>query len=202
MDDSHHSISFRLKTFSEEDVKALSEAENTLFHPLSVVYELAPATAPKYLGFPDGACVISASKNVGFGSTGTQEEMHVGCSPEACPIVLLTPPLGNKDVLVVQGPEAMVSMTGHGRGAHLDGVLTRPTSPHDGDSQPLHSGRYSNWAERVMLFMDALELDMCDVADEQVPDILPGSVDRSLERHIPPSIFGARMRVTSICPTS
>lgn len=166
-------ITFTLRTFGEDD-QAVSRAEDSVLLPMTVVYEANPTTEPPYLGLPDGACVISANKNVGFGSTGTQEEMHVGSSPECCPIVLLTPPLGDKDVLIVQGCEAMISMTGHGREARLDKVLPQPTISQERDLETLH------WDKRTMLFMDALELDMCDPPDGAIPDLLPGFIDREL----------------------
>lgn len=41
------------------------------------------------LGLPNGAAVISANKDVGFGRITSQEEMMVGCSPELCVVILL-----------------------------------------------------------------------------------------------------------------
>ncbi|KUL92501.1 hypothetical protein ZTR_02318 [Talaromyces verruculosus] len=141
------------------------------FSPLEVIRVSEASTAPYLLGLPRGAAVISANKNVGFGSSGTQEESHVGSSPEACPVVLLTPTLGPADVLVVQGAEAMISLIGYGRHARLDEIL--PTANTDAGSLV--------WTARTMLFMDALELDGHD-PDGVLPDLLPGHLERELQK--------------------
>jgi poly(ADP-ribose) glycohydrolase len=143
------------------------------FVPLTVTYEPLATTRPTMLGLPRGACVVSANKNVGFGQTGTQEEMQVGSSPECCPIVLFVPPLQDNQVLVVEGAEAMISMKGYGREACLDRVLVGDYDNHSGG---LHQ---PTWRQRTMLFMDALELDLSD-ATGIVPDLLPGHVNREL----------------------
>jgi poly(ADP-ribose) glycohydrolase len=142
--------------------------EDAPLSPMTVTHEPSPTTAPRFLGIPDGACVISANKNIGFGKSATQEEMHVGCSPECCPAVLITPTLGDREVLIVQGPQAMVSIKGYGREAQLDELL----------ANKLNS---DIWERRTMLFMDALELDLYDSRDK-LPDLLPGNVDRELRK--------------------
>jgi poly(ADP-ribose) glycohydrolase len=124
------------------------------------------STDPSFLGLPHGASVISANKSIGFGRTGTQEEVNVGSSPEACPAVLFTPILRDDQVLVVEGARAIVSVKGYGRQARLDSILESPAS---------------RWARRTMLFMDALELDFFDGTIE-VPDLLPGHLDRELKK--------------------
>lgn len=141
---------------------------STLFSPLTI-HELSKfSMVPSLLSLPHGACVISANRYVGFGRTGTQEEMEVGSTPEACPAVLLTPPLRANEVLVVQGAEAMVEMEGYGRSAQLKAAL----NPDAWD-----------WRSRTMLFMDALELDSFDTSEgKHVPDVLPGNVDRELTK--------------------
>ncbi|KAG7292847.1 hypothetical protein NEMBOFW57_002892 [Staphylotrichum longicolle] len=106
-----------------------------------------------------GAAVVSANKYVGFGQSATQEEIHVGSSPEACPAVLLTPPLRDDQVLVVRGAQAMANITGQRRDIKVEGM-------------PLPDGGQKAWQERTMLFMDALELDMAEEGDV-LPDLLP-----------------------------
>ncbi|KFX86899.1 hypothetical protein V490_08737 [Pseudogymnoascus sp. VKM F-3557] len=140
--------------------------------PLEVLELPLASTSPDVLGIPDGASVISANKFIGFGRTGTQEETHVGASPECCPAVLVTPPLEDKQALVVVGPEAMVAIAGYGRDARCAEVL-RPSG-----GASMH---HRKWAKRTMLFIDALELD---VADRQggLPDVLPGNVERELRK--------------------
>ena len=44
-----------------------------------------------------------ANEHVGFGTTGTQEELILGMSPETCPIVLFNEILGEKDALLITG---------------------------------------------------------------------------------------------------
>ncbi|CAG7935745.1 unnamed protein product [Penicillium nalgiovense] len=139
---------------------------------LAVVQLPHQSTDITYLGLPDGACVISANKCVGLGATGTQEELHVGISPEAYPVTLLAPPLKDRQVLICQGAEAIVTTKGHGRWASLDEILHGRPRPS------------SDWRNRVMLFMDALELDLVDRAHphggENIPDLMPGYLHREL----------------------
>src|SRR5262245_2778525 len=88
--------------------------------------------------------------------------MHVGSTPEACTAVLFTPPLGDGEVMVIQGARAMIEMDGYGREAKLKAVV-----------QDIH-GTGAN-----TFFMDALELNSYDTCNGRyVPDILPGNVDR------------------------
>lgn len=89
---------------------------------------------------------MSANKVVGFGQSATQEQVHVGTSPEACPAVLITPPLRDDQALIVRGPQAMVNITGQQRDICLEEV-------------PTPDGGVNAWWERTMVFMDALELD-------------------------------------------
>ncbi|KFY80664.1 hypothetical protein V499_00492 [Pseudogymnoascus sp. VKM F-103] len=140
--------------------------------PLEVLELSAASTSPELLGIPDGASVISANKFVGFGRTGTQEETHVGASPECCPAVLVTPPLADNQAFVVVGPEAMIVIAGYGRDARCAEVLV----PSGGSA--IHHGK---WAKRTMLFVDALELDMADRSGG-LPDVLPGNVERELRK--------------------
>lgn len=166
-------IVFTLRTSKENEDKGnlASFAAESNLTSLNLTFLLQPSANPSLLGLPNGACVISANKNIGFGQTGTQEELHVGSSPESCPAVLMTPPLKDSQVLVVQGPEAMISMKGHGREARLDTILAP-----DYDSK---SYSRSKWVHRTMLFMDALELDLYD-SSAILPDLLPGNIDREL----------------------
>lgn len=165
-------VTFTLRSLPESEVH-LDDFYGNKFLPLEVTRLPEASTDPSFLGLPRGACVISANKNVGFGSSGTQEETHVGSSPEACVVVLMTPMLKDAQVLVVVGAEAMISMIGYGRDARLEKVLE---PDYDRDSTTM-----SIWPKRTMLFMDALELDMFD-AEDQVPDLLPGYVEREMRK--------------------
>ncbi|KAJ7471604.1 hypothetical protein B0H11DRAFT_1729779 [Mycena galericulata] len=138
----------------------------TLFKPLHITGLETPSLDTALLGLPSGACVISANSHIGFGRTASQEEMHVGCSPQSLPAKLVTPPLKDNEVMVLRGCEAMVEMTGYGRTAELASMV--PVRKHD-------------WSRRTMLFMDALELDSYDTS-ALTPDLLPGNVDRELTK--------------------
>jgi poly(ADP-ribose) glycohydrolase len=165
-------ITFLLRSLPESD-KPFDDFYGNKFLPLKVARLPEASTDHSVLGLPNGACVISANKNVGFGSSGTQEETHVGSSPEACSIVLVTPMLNDTQVLIAVGAEAMIAMKSYGRESRLDQVLE--------PDYDLHSAAMSIWPRRTMLFMDALELDMFD-AEDHVPDLLPGHVGRELRK--------------------
>jgi poly(ADP-ribose) glycohydrolase len=124
-------------------------------------------TASPFLGLPGGAAVVMSNRHVGFGVSGTQEEIHVGSSPEACIVSLLCPPLAADEVLAVRGAIATVEIEGYGRGTRLGRVLPRANE--------------REWEERTMLFMDALELDVHD-ASSGLPDLAPGNVRRELRK--------------------
>lgn len=141
---------------------------STGFGKVNIVELATPIMAPYLLGLSSGACVISANKYVGFGRTASQEEIHVGSTPEACPVVLMMPPLGDGDALVVRGTEAIIEMEGYGRDATMRAIL--------------NPGAW-DWRERTMLFMDALELDSFDTREGRfIPDLLPGNVDREFTK--------------------
>jgi poly(ADP-ribose) glycohydrolase len=165
-------ITFTLRSL-DEDAAPFDEFYDTELLPLHIIRLDEASTDPAVLGLPSGACVISANKNVGFGSTGTQEETHVGSSPEACVAVLITPTLRDLEVLIVQGVEAMITINGYGRQARLGRILKADYN--------CSSISESMWRQRTMLFMDAIELDMYD-ATELIPDLLPGNVDRELRK--------------------
>ncbi|PGH15445.1 hypothetical protein AJ79_02422 [Helicocarpus griseus UAMH5409] len=168
-------IIFTLRILQEDRITLLdSSLLDSGLCPLTVIHLPVASTEPSLLGLPDGACVISANKNVGFGQTGTQEEVQVGSSPECCPVTLLTPTLQDNQVLVVQGAEAMAVIKGYGREARLDYVLTADYGLSSGDLQ------LSKWRQRTMLFMDALQLDQFGVSNGEVADLPPGHVDREL----------------------
>jgi len=125
--------------------------------------------SPKSLALPGGAAVISANKYIGFGQSATQEEVHVGTSPEACPAVLITPPLTDNQALIVKGAQAMINITGQRRDIAVEAMS-------------LPEGGLRTWRERTMLFMDALELDMVDVQEGALPDLIPGNTDREIKK--------------------
>lgn len=162
-------ITFTIKSIGSNEADQLLENEAPRADLSSTSIEIChleeSQTTPAYLGFPHGACVISANKCFGYGPTGTQEELHVGISPESYPAVLLARPLSDDQVLICQGAEPMVSIKGYGRDARLDQIL--PSSfcaPED----------IYRWKDRTMLFMDALEMDIIGAeTNAPTPDIYP-----------------------------
>ncbi|KAK0739080.1 hypothetical protein B0T21DRAFT_346435 [Apiosordaria backusii] len=127
-------------------------AEDRPLAELKVVVVEKYDTSPASLGVDTNrqAVVLSSNKIVGFGQSATQEEVHVGISPEACPIVLVTPPLGKEQILKVRGAQAMVNIIGKGRDITVE------------TGMPFREGSQTAWKQRTMLFMDALELDLVD----------------------------------------
>jgi poly(ADP-ribose) glycohydrolase len=126
-------------------------------------------TSPASLGLPGGAAVVSANRFIGFGQSATQEEVHVGTSPEACPAVLVTPPLKDDQVLIVRGAQAMVNVSGRGRNIVVDEIGVPP-------------GGENGWRERTMLFMDALELDLVQTTEPGLSDLIRENVDREIRK--------------------
>ncbi|EEH44725.2 uncharacterized protein PADG_01014 [Paracoccidioides brasiliensis Pb18] len=102
------------------------------------------------------------------------EEVQVDSSPECYPITLITPPLRDDQVLIIQGVEAIVKIKGYGREARLDSVLTANYGSSLGLSQQ------SKWRNRTIIFKDALQLDQFEINSEEIADLLPGHVDCEL----------------------
>ncbi|KAJ5896252.1 uncharacterized protein N7473_005651 [Penicillium subrubescens] len=162
-------ITFTVRSIGSTEGYQLLESEASRAYLSSTSIEICHLeeshTAPAYLGLPQGACVISANKCFGYGPTGTQEELHVGISPESYPAVLLAHPLSDDQVLICRGAEPMVSISGYGRDAKLDQVLPSPDCS---------LGDFYCWKDRAMLFMDALEMDILGAENNfPIPDIHP-----------------------------
>lgn len=135
--------------------------------PISVVRVEAHSTKFQELEYQgaDGAVVISANKDIGFGQSATQEELHVGSTPEACMAVLFTPQLRPNEILSINGAKPMVRFTGQRRNISWE-ALDATTA----------GGR--------MLFMDALEIDMhdADSSDAILPDLIEENILRELRK--------------------
>jgi poly(ADP-ribose) glycohydrolase len=111
----------------------------------------------------NGAVVVSANKDIGFGQSATQEELYVGNCPEACPAVLITPTLGSHQVLVIRGARPILRITGQRR--EITWSILDP---------PALGGR--------MLFMDALEIDEVEGSDGILPDLQPNNIEREISK--------------------
>lgn len=161
-------VKYMLRSLEEEKFKGLLKKPGCLLGDVQVEvverFDLSPAS----LGVPGGAAVVSANKYIGFGQSATQEEVHVGSSPEACPAVLLTPPLGDDEVLIVRGAQAMVNIAGQRRDIRVE-------------QMPVPDDGMTAWQDRTMLFMDALELDIAESGD-RLPDLLPGNLCREIRK--------------------
>ncbi|KAI0191945.1 hypothetical protein EV127DRAFT_50861 [Xylaria flabelliformis] len=134
--------------------------------PIEVVVVDNYQTCPMQLGMPSGAAVVSANRYVGFGQSATQEEVHVGSSPEACPAVLVTPPLQENQVLIVKGAEAVLNIVGKRREIKIAAQEV---------------GGSVDWRQRIMLFMDASELDV-ESDENGLPDLAPQILIRDLNK--------------------
>ncbi|KAL2205668.1 hypothetical protein CC79DRAFT_1055383 [Sarocladium strictum] len=111
----------------------------------------------------NGAVVISANKDIGFGQSATQEEVYVGNCPEACPAVLVTPTLQSNETLTITGASPMLHITGQRRDINWR-VLP---------NERRRGGR--------MLFMDALEIDELDDTNG-LPDLQSENIERELRK--------------------
>ena len=81
-----------------------------------------------------------ANQHVGFGKTGTQEELILGTSPETCAIVLFNEVLEANEAVLMTGARRYGTYSGYGRGAHY-------TGPCQDDC---------DWRERRILAIDAI----------------------------------------------
>ena len=84
--------------------------------------------------------VVFSNKDVGFGVSGTQEEVKFGMSPEACVAVLVVPTLRDSETLVIEGVQKIGSHDGIGRNVE-------------------YVGEQQDWSSRRLIAMDAMELD-------------------------------------------
>ena len=87
--------------------------------------------------------VVFSNKDVGFGVSGTQEEVKFGMSPEACVAVLVVPTLRDSETLVIEGVQKNGSHAGIGRNVKYVDLCTVQ----------------QDWSSRRLIAMDAMELD-------------------------------------------
>ncbi|KAJ4153899.1 hypothetical protein LMH87_010365 [Akanthomyces muscarius] len=125
-----------------------------------------------------GAVVISANKDIGFGQSATQEELHVGAAPESCVAVLFTPQLKDEQALSINSAQPIIQFKGQRRDISW--------KTHD----PLVAGGR-------LLFMDALEIDLADPGspgNDQNGDtnagLLPDLAEKNMERELKKAFAG------------
>ena len=100
---------------------------------------------------PEPGCnteVSFANRDVGFGVSGTQEEVKMAMSPEACVAMLITPTLLDNETLLIRGARQVSSCQGIGRNVTYIGPLK------------LHCEGDRDWNQRWIVAMDAMELDV------------------------------------------
>lgn len=112
---------------------------------------------------PEPNCHVEvsfANKDVGFGVSGTQEEVKMAMSPEACVAMLITPTLLENETLLIRGARKVGSCRGIGRNVAY--------------SEPLEPDPYQDrdWKERWIIAMDAMELDTAEVNSDSQPGVL------------------------------
>ena len=98
---------------------------------------------------PEPGCNVEvsfANKDVGFGVSGTQEEVKMGMSPEACVVMLLVPTLLDNETLLIRGSRQVGMYEGIGRDVKFIGVQSEP----------------KNWSLRCIIAMDGMEIDCLD----------------------------------------
>ncbi|KAL2137269.1 hypothetical protein VTI74DRAFT_5000 [Chaetomium olivicolor] len=166
--DGDWNVEYTLRSVREEEFRGLLDGEGCPLVEVEVEVVERYDLSPESLGMPSGAVVVAANRYIGFGKSATQEEVHVGTSPEACPAVLVTPPLRDDQVLVIRGAQAMLNMTGQRRDVRVEDM-------------PFPGGGEGAWRQRTMLFMDALELDMVEPGDS-LPDLRPENLVREIRK--------------------
>merc|ERR1719154_883933 len=82
-----------------------------------------------------------ANEHVGFGTTGTQEELILGTSPEFCVIVLFNEVLEDNEALLMTGARRYGEYSGYGRSAVFTGACHQTW----------------DWRQRRIVAIDALQ---------------------------------------------
>ena len=116
---------------------------------------------------PEPGCNVEvsfANKDVGFGVSGTQEEVKMGMSPEACVVMLLAPTLQDNEALLIRGARQVGAFEGIGRDVRFVG----PYEP--------------KWCERCILAMDAMELDCTEDEGDMTIDLRESVLLRELNK--------------------
>ncbi len=106
-----------------------------------------------------------ANKDIGFGVSGSQEEVVLAMSPEVCVIMLVVPTLCENETVVIQGARRVGRYEGIGRNVKFVGPWTE--------------GR--DWSSRSIIAMDALELDL-EQSEGQILELQPGNLRRELNK--------------------
>ena len=109
--------------------------------------------------------VVFSNKDVGFGVSGTQEEVKFGMNPEACVAMLVVPTLKDNETLVIQGVRKTARHEGIGRDVKYIGLCTEEQA----------------WSSRCLIAMDALELD-AEETEDPIPELREEVLMRELNK--------------------
>ena len=135
-------------------------------HPLAQPPDWSSSSSKFYAGIfvsstslePEPSCNVEvsfANKDVGFGVSGTQEEVKMGMSPEACVAMLIAPTLLENETLLIRGARQVGRCKGIGRNVVYDG--------------PMELVGTRDWNVRWIIAMDAMELDVMECNDSSHP---------------------------------
>ena len=122
----------------------------------------------------DGADAVAevdfANKDIGYGVSGTQEEILFGASPQMCVAVLFCETMDEPEAIVIRGARRVAAFVGYG--AQLSfGALVPSTS--------------KTWTDRTVIAMDAL--DFSEYEHESVTiemQLRPDKLERELRKAI------------------
>lgn len=158
-------VEFSLHAFDGTGDFVMGKWDQVRLRNLTVVLVQSFSTEQQELAHQghEGAVVVSANKDIGFGQSATQEEIFMGNCPEACPAVLFTPTLQDDQTLTVCGARPMLRILGQRREVSWEKL----------GSGARQGGR--------MLLMDALELDEADELGT-LPDLKQENIQREIRK--------------------
>ena len=144
--------------------RVLTQAPN--WHSSEVVTKVVTAGSGVEPGEGEVQVVFS-NKDIGYGSSGTQEEAVFGMSPEMCIAMLITQTLLDNEAILIKGPEIIGRYTGIGRELKFNGPWLETR----------------DWSQRKLVAIDAMEFDIVD-ADEkwEVEELKEVNLQRELNK--------------------
>jgi poly(ADP-ribose) glycohydrolase len=131
----NESIIFKRNSFVKPEIDTILETNDLNICNLRLILNGLIGDEP----YPE---VDFANRDIGYGITGTQEEMLFGASPELCIAMLFCDTLNHNESISITGVRKIVKFNGYGLNISIDSFLT-----HD----------YSIWKERKIIAIDALD---------------------------------------------
>ncbi len=129
----------------------------------------ADLVTPSHNLQPEPGCNVEvsfANKDIGFGVSGTQEEVKMAMSPEACVVMLLAPTLLDNETMLICGARQVGVHEGIGREVKYVGPCTED----------------KDWCIRCILAMDTMELDEYVTDDKPIHDLREDLLLRELNK--------------------